>query len=106
MAWLNAVPKPPEGSKRASADRKSEKLSRLDRMKKDGIPLQMPSNPMPHIITRLLEIGIDEAGGMASAPTPWGEIGPWKGNTGVRRAQGEARPTHKPTPEHLTQRQS
>src|SRR3546814_10073530 len=86
-----------------SSDLKSEKLSRLDRMKKDGIPLQMPSNPMPHIITRLLEIGIAEAGGMASVPISWGEIGAWQRNTGVRLDQWEARLMRKLSSEYVTE---
>lgn len=96
MAWLQAVPKPPEGSKRATlrqaqGKRVGAELSRIDRMKKDGIDPQMPPNPMPHIITRLIEIGITESTGMGPSPLSWGEIGEWQRLTGVQLAPWETR---------------
>lgn len=60
-------------------------------MKKDGIPVQMPSNPAPHIVSRLIEIGITETSGMGPAPLGWGEIDSWQRCTKVRLAPWEAR---------------
>jgi hypothetical protein len=90
MAWLQAVPKPPEGSKRAKAVQQAQ-ISRIDRMTKDGITAAMPSNPMPHVITRLIEIGITESTGMGPAPLSWSEIGAWQASTGVLLAPWEAK---------------
>jgi hypothetical protein len=90
MAWLHAVPKPPEGSKRAKSESAS-RLSRIDRMKKDGIAPAMPPCPAPHIIARLIEIGITENSGMGPAPLSWREIQAWQQNVSVRLAPWEAR---------------
>ena len=43
---------------------------------------------MPHIITRLVEIGLTEAG---SSPLSWREIDAWCARTGVDLAPWEAR---------------
>ena len=90
MAWLAATPKPPEGTKRASA-KDQDKRSRLERMKADKIEPTMPPNPMPHLISRLIEIGITEAGGMGPVPLSWREIVAWQEATRVRLAAWEAR---------------
>lgn len=90
MAWLHATPKPPEGSRRAkNAD--GAKISRLDQMKKDGITPKMPPNPAPHIIARLIEIGITETTGMGPAPLTWREIDAWCRRTRVDLPPWEAR---------------
>lgn len=81
MAWLHATPKPPEGSKRAQVEQ-AVKISRLDRMKKDRIVPKMPPNPAPHIIDRLVEIGLTEAAGMSASPLSWREIMEWQRATG------------------------
>ena len=91
MAWLHAVPKPPAGTRRAKLADHSPKISRLDQLKKDGITPQMPPNPLPHIIARLIEIGITETTGMGAAPLSWREIAEWQRNTGVPLAPWEAK---------------
>jgi hypothetical protein len=63
----------------------------MDELKRDGITPQMPSNPAPHIIARLIEIGITEAKGMGPAPLSWGEIAAWQFDTGVPLAPWESR---------------
>lgn len=60
-------------------------------MKKDGIEPKMPSNPAPHIINRLTEIGLTEANGMGASPLSWREIEAWQRSTRVRLAPWEAR---------------
>lgn len=90
MAWLNAVPKPPEGSKRAKAAI-APTLSRLDQMKRDKVEPAMPPNPAPHIILRLTEIGLTETNGMGPSPLSWREIEAWQRVTGVHIAPWEAR---------------
>ena len=60
-------------------------------MKKDGIESKMPSNPAPHIINRLTEIGLTEANGMGASPLSWREIEAWQRSTRVRVAPWEAR---------------
>jgi hypothetical protein len=90
MAFLHAVPKPPEGSRRAKlADQTN--ISRLDRLKKDGATVQMPPNPLPHVVDRLVEMGLTEAAGMGLAPLSWLTIDAWQRTTGVELAPWEAR---------------
>jgi hypothetical protein len=66
-------------------------LSRMQQMKKDGIVPEMPSNPAPHIIARLTDIGITETTGMGPAPLSWREISEWQRNMGIPLAPWEAR---------------
>lgn len=91
MAWLHAVPKPPEGSKRAQYGNQAAKFSRLDRLKRDRVDPPMPPNPMPHLIARLIEIGITESTGMGPSPLSWRELSEWQHNTSVSLAPWEAR---------------
>jgi hypothetical protein len=91
MAWLHATPKPPEGTKRAMRGDQAARISRLDSLKKDGIDPPMPPNPAPHIVARLIEIGITESNGMGAAPLSWRELSEWQRNTGVPLAPWEAR---------------
>lgn len=60
-------------------------------MKKDGIIPQMPPNPVPHVIVRLIEIGITETTGMGPAPLSWREIQAWQSATNVRLPPWETR---------------
>ena len=91
MAWLNAAPKPPEGSRRVKMAADQPKLSRLDMMKRDGVAPPMPYNPAPHLIERLIEIGLTEAAGMGASPISWREINEWQRATGVVLPPWEAR---------------
>ncbi|WP_294302186.1 hypothetical protein [uncultured Sphingomonas sp.] len=90
MAWLNATPKPPAGSRRAKAEA-THSISRRDRLKRDRIPPPMPPNPAPHIIDRLIEIGLTEAAGMGAGPLSWATIVAWQQATGIRLPPWEAR---------------
>lgn len=83
MAWLQATPKPPPGSRRAKAAETQPQLSRFEQMKRDGITPPMPPNPAPHIIGWLTEIGLVSAGGMGASPLTWQEIVAWQVATGV-----------------------
>lgn len=91
MAWLNATPKPPPGSKRAQAQDAPPALSRIDQMKRDKIVPQMPPNPAPHIIERLVEIGLTEAAGMGSGPITWQSIDAWCNRAGIDLPPWESR---------------
>ena len=94
MAWLHATPKPDARSKRAQVDQQSSGkigVSRLDHIKKDGIIPSMPPNPAPHIIDRLVEIGLTEANGMSVSPLSWRELNEWQRATGIELAPWEAR---------------
>ncbi len=51
----------------------------------------MPPNPAPHIVDRLLEIGLTEAAGMGAGPMTWLQIDAWSRLTGVALAPWEAR---------------
>ena len=83
MAWLAATPKPPAGSRRAQSDQPTSKASRAEVMKARKIVPQMPPNPMPHIVDRLVELGIVEAAGMGTAPISWATLKAWSDMTGV-----------------------
>ncbi len=87
MAWLHATPKPPDGSQRA-AMKGQTLISRLDQYKRDGITPQMPPVTMPHIIDRLVEIGMTDANGMTVG---WQTLRAWSEMTCVRLSPWEAR---------------
>lgn len=91
MAWLHAVPKPPDGSRRAKNAHGGTGISRYDQAKKDKIVPAMPPNPAPHIVARLLEIGITQPTGMGPAPLSWGEIAAWQRLTRIALAPWESR---------------
>lgn len=60
-------------------------------MKKDRIPILMPPNPMPHIVARLIEIGVTQSNGMSATPLSWQEIAAWQRSTSVELGPWEAR---------------
>lgn len=102
MAWLAAVPKPPAGSRREKIGT-GAKISRAEQMKKNGIVPQMPPNPMPHIIDRLVEIGLTEPAGMGMAPISWRTIAAWSELTGIALSPWEARLLRHLSVEYLAQ---
>ncbi|WP_245824717.1 phage tail assembly chaperone [Sphingomonas azotifigens] len=77
MAWLNTVPKPDERTRRARANAPVPTLTRAEKMKLDRIAVPMPPNPLPHIVERLLEIGLSEAAAMGVGPVSWLTIDAW-----------------------------
>ncbi len=91
MAWLNAVPKLDESVRRAQPDAPAPTISRAERMKSEGVVIPMPPNSMPHIIDRLVEIGLSEAVGMGVAPVGWQTIAAWKALSGIDLPSWEAR---------------
>lgn len=60
-------------------------------MKKNGVTPPMPPNPAPHIVNRLIEMGLSEANGMGASPLSWREIMAWQTATGVDLPPWEAR---------------
>ena len=102
MAWLAAVPKPPPGSQRAKL-RDEERLSRIEELRKNRIPPPMPPNPAPHIVNRLIEMGLTEAAGMGVAPLSWREIDAWCARTGVDLDPWEARLIRRLSAEYLAE---
>lgn len=91
MAWLNATPKPPTGSERAKALGDKKLPTRIEAMRAQNEVPRMPPNPAPHIIDRLIEIGLTEAAGMGIAPLSWCEIDAWCRRTCVAVTPWEAR---------------
>lgn len=102
MAWLNATPKPPPGTKRAEADQ-SKAISRIEKMKRHGIVPALPDSPFPHIIDRLVEIGLTEAAGMGAAPLSWQSIRAWQEVLSVSLSRWEARMIRKLSVEYLAE---
>ncbi len=72
-------------------------------MKRDGVPISMPPNPMPHLIDRLIEIGLTEAAGMGVVPLSWREIEAWQHNVHVALAPWEARLIRKLSVEYVAE---
>jgi hypothetical protein len=104
MAFLHAVPKPDEGTKRAKmGDAATPTTSRIDKLKRDKIPIQMPPNPAPHLIGFLVEMGMSEAAGMGMVPLSWREINAWCDRTRVDLAPWEARLIRKLSTEYLAE---
>ena len=103
MAWLHATPKPPEGSKRAKFEANAKRVSRLEKLKRDKIAPSMPPNPAPHIIDRLVEIGLSEAAGMGVAPLSWREINEWQAATCVTLAPWESRLIRRLSAEYIAE---
>jgi len=101
-APLNATPKPPEGTKRAKAG-KTGKLSRAEKLKRDGVTPPMPPNPAPHIINRLIEIGLTEVAGMSAGPISWQSIAAWQRVTGIDLPAWEARLIRQLSVEYLAE---
>jgi hypothetical protein len=88
---LNATPRPPAGTPRAAAFNLATAPSRLDTLKRDRIPVQMPPLPLPHLIERWTEIGMTGSNGMSATPLSWVEISAWQANTCIRLSPWEAR---------------
>lgn len=103
MAWLNATPKPADGSRRAKVAAQVPKISRLEQLKKDKIAPAMPPNPAPHLVDRLVELGLTEAAGMGAAPVSWSTIGAWQSVTGIELAPWEARLLRQLSVEYLAE---
>lgn len=100
LAWLNAVPKPAEGTARARHGR-GEKITRMEAMERRKIVPRMPPNTMPHIVARLVEIGVSEAAGMGVVPLSWREIDAWCARTGIDLSPWEARLIRALSAEHV-----
>ena len=103
MAWLNATPKPDERSKAARPEFARPRASRIERLKRDRVPVVMPPNPAPAIINRLMEMGLSEAAGMGLAPLSWREIDAWCNRTGVDLPPWEARLIRQLSVEYLAE---
>lgn len=101
MAWLHATPKPDKPPEARPGEVEEPRLSRAEQMKKDGIPLRMPPNPAPHIVDRLIEIGLTEAAGMGAVPLSWREINEWQRAMEIPLAPWEARLIRKLSVEYL-----
>lgn len=103
MAWLHATPKPDERTRRAKILADAPKLTRLEKLKRDGVTPPMPPNPAPHIVDRLVEIGMSEAAGMGVAPLSWREIDAWCARTGVDLEPWEGRLLRRLSSEYIAE---
>lgn len=75
----------------------------MDEYKRRKVEPAMPPNPAPHIIGRLIEIGLTEAAGMGAVPVSWGEIDAWCRRTCIRLAPWEARLIRRLSTEYLAE---
>lgn len=78
-------------------------LSRREQMKRDGITPRLPPVSTPHIIERLLDIGLTQAAGMGAGPLTWAEIVAWQQATSVTLAPWEARLIRRLSVEYLAE---
>jgi hypothetical protein len=60
-------------------------------LRKNKVSPPMPPNPAPHLIERLIEIGLSEAAGMSAVPVSWQSIDAYQRNTGIILSAWEAR---------------
>lgn len=65
--------------------------ARIEQYRRDGITPPMPPNPAPHVIDRLIEIGLTEAPGLGAGPLTWMQIEAWARLTGIMLEPWEAR---------------
>lgn len=93
MAWLNATPKPDARTKRGrrSDDDDTPLLSRIEQLKRQKVTPALPPVGAPHIVTRLIEIGLTEAAGMGFGPISWQTINAWVDASSVAIAPWEKR---------------
>lgn len=70
-------------------------------MRRRKIEPPLPPNPMPHIVNRLIEIGVNEAAGMGVVPLSWQTIAAWSAMTGVTLSPWEARLIRALSAEHV-----
>ncbi len=101
MAWLNATPKPPEGSRRAKRKDRAPTVTRAEAMKRAKIVPPMPPNPAPALINSLIEIGLTEAAGMGAGPLSWQSVLAWQQVMGIKLRRWEARTIRKLSVEYL-----
>ncbi|WP_294392004.1 hypothetical protein [uncultured Sphingomonas sp.] len=74
MAWLHAVPRPDPDRQQGQPAQLPKPVSRLEQMKRAGKTPQYPPNPSPHLVRRLIDIGLVESTGMDRQPLSWREI--------------------------------
>jgi hypothetical protein len=101
LAWLGAVPRDTSTDEardhhtlrrdRRRPPPKPKPKSRQEQMEEDGMLIDMPPNPAPFIIERLMEIGPALGGGMERAPISYTEIENWKVSTWSRLMPWESR---------------
>jgi hypothetical protein len=72
-------------------------------MKAEGIPVDLPDNPLPYLTDWLIEIGPLATGGMGPAPLDWSDIANWQSLVGIRLDAWEARTIRKLSREFLDQ---
>lgn len=75
----------------------------MEQFKRDGVTPQMPPNVAPHIIDRLIDIGLTEAAGMGVVPIGWTTINAWCDRTGVDLPPWEARMLRRLSADYIAQ---
>lgn len=86
LAWLQAVPEAPDGSKA-----KKDERTRLARLQAEEIEVELPGATLQYLLGYLYEMGPGMAGAMGEVPLSHGEIESWQRNTGIRLTPWEAR---------------
>ncbi|MCZ4340186.1 hypothetical protein O4H52_01110 [Sphingomonadaceae bacterium G21617-S1] len=101
LAWLGAVPRDTSADQERDHQAlrreqrkpapKPKPKSRQEQMEDDGVLIELPPNPAPFIIERLMEVGPAMGGGMERAPITFTEIENWQASTWSRLMPWESR---------------
>lgn len=102
IAWLNTVPKDPKEKRLADQAPAPEPMTRLERMKADGLDPLLPDCPAPHLIEHLMEVGPFEVTGMERVPISWREMQAWQDQTGVCLDTWQARMLRRLSTDYLS----
>lgn len=98
LAWLRT---PPKSDKPTAGGAKPR--TRWDAIKATGAEPQLPDNPVPQIVERLMEIGPVEVAGMDRAPISFASIAGYASSMGVIIPPWQARLLRRLSAEYLAQ---
>jgi hypothetical protein len=89
LAWLHATPKAPASLAVNKGTPKT--LSRIAKMKLDGVTPRLPEVSCKYLLDIYLEIGPVQQAGFGAIEVSQVEIGKWQENTSIRLQPWEAR---------------
>jgi hypothetical protein len=103
LAWLNATPEAPAGS-RQNGKRQPRETSRLRRLTDAGAEPPLPPIQHAHrLLSLFIELGMAGASGMGAAPLSWSEIAQWQSLTAQPLQPWEARALRMASVEYVGQ---
>lgn len=88
LAWLNAVPDPPEGQTPVDGEMRQ---SRGEQIREAGGVPSIPEAPLPYLVAFLFDVGPVLPGAMGPVALTHSELRAWQTNTGVDLSPWEAK---------------